>query len=193
MWKHCQQNIFKITLLQSLIVSLYGMLWLVVTGYDRLIIKVGLLTWWNKWDIISLKKTHETRWFLGLTRIGMDFICFWEAEPEIGRNYLDFYLCKDETRNVIACKPGVPYSIAFAYASQFPVIFYSYLDNKNKKKKQQKPTFQNDKALSLTQSLHHCSLISPPYSSHLPPPPPNKTNAFLLRIHPNKKHAFLNS
>ena len=64
---------------------------------------------------------------------------------------------------------------------------------KTKKKKQQKPTFQNDKALSLTQSLHHCSLISPPYSSHLPPPPPNKTNAFLLRIHPNKKHAFLNS
>ena len=177
MWKHCQQNIFKITLLQSLIVSLYGMLWLVVTGYDRLIIKVGLLTWWNKCDIISLKKkTHESRWFLGLTGIGMDFICFWEAEPEIGRNCLDFYLCKDETRNVIACKPGVPYSIAFAYASQFPVIFYSYLDNKNKKKKTTKPYFpkrQSFKSNPIITSLfiNFTSLLFPSTS---PAPQQNK-------------------
>ena len=69
-------------------------------------------------------------------------------------------------------------------------ILIKIIKQKNKKK----PTFQNDKTLSLTQSLQHCSLISPPNSSHLPwSTPHNKTNAFLLRIHPNKKHAFLNS
>ena len=81
-----------------------------ISGYDRLIIKVWLLMWSNKCDTVSLKK-HETRWSLGLTGIGMDFIRFWEAEPEIGRDSLDFYLCKGETRwlpNVIACTPGVP-------------------------------------------------------------------------------------
>ena len=127
-----------------------------ISGYDRLIIKVGLLMWSNKCDTVSLKK-HETRWSLGLTGIGMDFIRFWEAEPEIGRDSLDFWLCKDKTRwfpSVIACKPGVPYSIAFAYASQFPVIFYSYQDNKNKKN-------------TYFPKRHQCSLISPPYSAHL--------------------------
>ena len=45
--------------------------------------------WSNKCDIVSLKNKHETRWSLGLTGIGMDFIRFWEAEPEIGRDSLD--------------------------------------------------------------------------------------------------------
>ena len=151
--------------------------YVMISGYWlwSVIIKVGLLTWWNKCDIISLKKTHETRWFLGLTGIGMDFICFWEAEPEIGRNYLDFYLCKDETRNVIACKPGVPYSIAFAYASQFPVIFYSYQDNKNKKKttKTYFPKRQSFKSNPIITSLF-INLTSLLFPSTSPAPQQNK-------------------